>query len=490
MLDGGGGGGGWGSGPTNFEDFSHEALKGMIDGARPAELTASGKALLDAKETLETLTTALETRISRLEWTGKSAESFREWTGKVMVATRKFAQHSGAVGTAMDHAGSELSFALLTMPEVPANAKMIVDSNGDKRLVCQPGDTPDKKAMVASAKTELEKARQEAIRRMESLSSTYTVTTETLAKAPAVDFPPLPALPTVSHGGGGGTTNGGRRTSNYSTVKTGVGKDGGTLIPGHGPSGDGGTNQVDGSVGPGGVGSVAGGAGGGGYVPPKDTGLLGTGPFQNGPATLPDPGPIAPGQGPVGTPPGGQQGLPNGLPMFPGGKTNAFPPSGKTGGFPPGKSGGSKAQLTSNPLNNGRGPNMTSNTEGLTGGKPTGRGPTGGGTGQNNPPGTGPRGGAGGRRFTGQSGGVVGGTPRTAGASGQFSSGGSGLAGRPGAGAGSQVGGARGAGMRGGGGMGAGGGRDERNRRQRADYLHEEEETWTGNRTSAPPVVD
>ncbi|MEU0938942.1 hypothetical protein, partial [Embleya sp. NPDC005971] len=31
--------------------------------------------------------------------------------------------------------------------------------------VCQPGDTPDKKAMVASAKTELEKARQEAIRR-------------------------------------------------------------------------------------------------------------------------------------------------------------------------------------------------------------------------------------------------------------------------------------------------------------------------------------
>ncbi|MYS84571.1 hypothetical protein [Embleya scabrispora] len=482
MLDAGGGGGGWGSGPTNFEEYSHEALKAMIDGARPAELTASGKALLDAKETLETLTTALETRISRLEWTGKSAESFREWTGKVMVATRKFAEHSGKVGTAMDHAGSELSFALLTMPEVPANAKLIVDSNGEKRLVCQPGDTPDKKAMVTSAKTELEKARQEAIRRMESLSSTYTVTTETLAQAPAIDFPPLPALPTVSHSGGGGSTNGGRRTTNNVTVKTTGDKDGGTLIPGHGPTGRGGENLIEGSDGSGGVGSVG---GGGGYVSPKDTGLLGTGPFQNGPATLPDPGPMVTGQGPIGTPPsgGGPRGLPNGLPMFPGGKTGGFPPGGK--------SGGSKAQLTSNPLNNQRGPNATSNTEGLTGGRQTGRGPTGGGGGHNNSGGgTGPRGGAGGRRFTGQNGGVVGGTARSAGASGQFSSGGSGLAGRAGAGAGSQVGGGRGAGMRGGGGMGAGGGRDERNRRQRADYLHEEEETWTGDRTTTPPVVD
>ncbi|MFI6583502.1 WXG100 family type VII secretion target [Embleya sp. NPDC050493] len=478
MLDAGGGGGGWGSGPTNFEEYSHEALKGMIDGARPAELTASGKALLDAKETLETLTTALETRISRLEWTGKSAESFREWTGKVMVATRKFAEHSGRVGTAMDHAGSELSFALLTMPEVPANAKMIVESNGEKRLVCQPGDTPDKKAMVASAKTELEKARQEAIRRMESLSSTYTVTTETLTKPPAIDFPPLPALPTVSHGGGGGTSNGPRRTSNHSTVKTTVGKDGGTLIPGHGPSGNGGDNLIDGSNGSGVVGSVGGGIDGGGYVPPKDTGLLGQEPFRNGPATLPDPGPTAPG--PIGTPPGGgnPQGQPPGLPMFPGGKTGGFPPGGKTGGFPPGKSGSSKAQLTSNPPANGRGPNMTSNAEGLTGGRPTGRGSIGGGAGHNNPGGgAGPRGAGGGRRFTGQSGGVVGGTPRAAGA-GQFSSGGSGLAGRGAAG------------MRGGGGTGTDGGHDQRNRRQRADYLHEEEETWVGDRTTAPPVVD
>ncbi|WP_439676252.1 WXG100 family type VII secretion target [Embleya sp. MST-111070] len=490
MVADAGGGGGWGDGPTKFDEFSHEALKKMIDGARPAELTASGKALLDAKETLETLTTALETRISRLEWKGKSADSFRDWAGKVMVATRKFAEHSGTVGTAMDHAGSELSFALLTMPEVPANAKVIVDSNGDKKLLCQPGDSPDKKVLVESAKTELEKARQEAIRRMESLGSTYTVTTETLAKAPAVEFPPLPALPQVTHHGGGGTTGDPRRTGDNSTVRTTTGRDGGTLIPGHGPNGDGGV-VYSGSDGSGSGGSGSGGVGGpGGYVPPVGTDLQGTGPFQNGPTPVLDgpPGPTGPGlPGPGGSGPF-QQNPPGGLP-------GGFPPpaGGKVGIPPGGKTGVTKAQLTSNPLpGNGRNPNVQSSTEPVTGGRPFGRGPGGGGGGEHPSGGRfgGKPGGAGGRRFTGQSGGVVGGTPRTASGAGRFSSGGSGLAGRAGAGAGGQAGAGRG-GMRGGGGMGAGGGeRDQRNRRQRADYLREEEETWVGDRTTAPPVVD
>ncbi|MGC0423096.1 WXG100 family type VII secretion target [Embleya sp. AB8] len=492
-----GGGGGWGDGPTNFEQFSHEALKSMIDGARPAELTTSGQALLDAKETLETVTTALETRISRLEWTGTSADNFRDWAGKVMVATRKFAEHSGQVGKAMNHAGGELSFALLSMPPVPANAKLIVDSNGDKRLMCKPGDSSDKKVLVANAKTELETARQEAIRRMESLSSTYNVTTETLAKSPAVQFPPLPALPAGSSSDGGGPLSGGGRTTSRSSVHTGSGDGGGTLNPGNGPSNHGGganyaydvssSSRHDG----GSVGGVAGG-GTGGYVPPQGTGLLGNGPLQGGstpvlPVTGGPPGGLPPtGPGPVG---GGPAGLPpiGGFPV-------GFPPGGRTGGVPPvGKGNGPK--LSANPPFGGRPNNAPANPEGLSGGRPFQRPPGGGHAGgEHTAPGgrAGVRGGgAGGRRFTGQAGGVVGGTPRTPGSAGQFSSGGSGLAGRPNAGAGSQVGAGRGAGMRGGaGGAGTGGEHDERNRRQRADYLHEDEETWVGDRDTAPPVVD
>src|SRR4051794_10774967 len=94
-----GGGGGWGDGPTNFEEYSHAALRSMLEGARPTELTTTGQKLMDSQATLESLTNALETRISRLDWTGKAADNFREWAGQVMVTTRKFADHAGKVSS-------------------------------------------------------------------------------------------------------------------------------------------------------------------------------------------------------------------------------------------------------------------------------------------------------------------------------------------------------------------------------------------------------
>ncbi|MYW05544.1 hypothetical protein GT354_46200 [Streptomyces sp. SID3343] len=76
----------------------------------------------------------------------------------------------------------------------------------------------------------------------------------------------------------------------------------------------------------------------------------------------------------------------------------------------------------------------------------------------------------------------MGGAPRSGGQARAFSNGGSGLGQRPAGG--------RGGMMRGGAAGSSAGREEERNRRDRADYLREEEETWVGDRRTAPPVVD
>ncbi|MFE2723140.1 WXG100 family type VII secretion target [Kitasatospora sp. NPDC059327] len=394
-------------------------------------------------------------------------------------------------------------------------------------------------AEAATAKKKVDQEHQEAINQMVKLGQAYEAAT---TKLNALEMPTLPGAPGGDEvsggenvpvgGGGGGTGSGG-----YSrTPHAGVGGGGGSYSPPGGGGGGGGSvtprPPVPGPQGPGGSGHVD-------PVPPRtgpsplpqDPGVPGptptpvpTHPGGDRPGTGIDSVPTAPtipGQtGPVG--PGGGGSLPPTVPGgtpahpgFPGGQPgggplpfNTFGPSGGGGGSLPPKGVGPASGRTS--TFGGGGALPPKSTPGVPGGgqafgareaqggrAAAGNGMGGSGGGMHPGMGGGHGGGASGgsargRGLTSTGGGTVGGSKGPA-AGGAFTPGGTGLRSRAaGAGAGGENGSRSGQnGMPGGPGMTGGAGKSERDRRKRADYLHEDEETWTsGTPQSNPGVIE
>lgn len=378
---------------------------------------------------------------------------------------------------------------------------------------------------------ELYDAHQEAIRQMEKLGEAYTAATTTLTGLG--DNVVLPGTPETNRDG----------SSDYSSSGSSSGSYGGGALPR--------TRSTSGSV-KGSYGPPSGNDGGpvmtrrdpvwnreepihpghSDPVPPYDRGQLPPPPQDPGtpvpPSTPSDPVhrpgtgldslptlpdqtvPVGAGSGPGGTPsyPGG----PDGLPGLPGGGPVAGYPGGTGGGSVPTRgigsipgTGGGSIPARTGPFGGGSIPGK-SGTPGLPSGTVFGRegapgggrigGSSTGGTGGMHPGmggGHGVVGGAGGSRgrgLTSTPGGTVGGRKGPA-AAGEFTPGGTGLRNRAAA-AEAAEGGAR-SGQNGMMAPGAGGhgNRKERDRRNRADYLHEDEETWTsGTPHSNPDVVE
>lgn len=238
-------------------------------------------------------------------------------------------------------------------------------------------------------------------------------------------------------------------------------------------------------------------------LPGTDINSVPTLPTVPGPTTPGVPGIVPPsGPGVPGTPGG-----PGGGPAFPGTGPTVFP------GFPGGGGGSTQSRTgsvnPSRPSTFGGGPASSKNGAPATGGGPVfgsreaqaGRsgapgGPGGmGAGGMHGGAGGGGATGSRGRGLTSTGGGTVGGRKGPT-AGGEFTPGGSGLRNRAGG-----AGGAGGTGPEGGsrsgqngmmgGGAAGGAGRSERDRRKRADYLHEDDETWTnGTPQSNPGVIE
>ncbi|MEU4115142.1 WXG100 family type VII secretion target [Kitasatospora sp. NPDC028055] len=382
-------------------------------------------------------------------------------------------------------------------------------------------------------------AHQEAIRQMEKLGEAYAAATTTLNGLG--DNVVLPGTPetsrdTASDYSGGGTTGGSYRGTLPGPRSSGGSVKGSYNSPG-GNYGGVSMTPRDPAAGrqestyPGHTGPVPPHSGGQLPPPPQDPGTPAPPSHPSDPVTRPGTGldsiptlpdqttPVGPGGGPVlPSGPGGTQGYPGGpdgrggLPGVPGsGPISGFPAGTGGGSVPtkgigsiPGKGGGS-VPLRTGPFNGGSTPGkagtpgLPSGTvfgrEGAPGGGRVGGSPMGGGMGGMHPGmggGHGVVGGSGGSRgrgLTSTPGGTVGGRKGPA-AGGEFTPGGTGLRNR--AAAGAAEGGAR-SGQNGMMAPGAGGhgGKKERDRRDRADYLHEDEETWiSGTPHSNPDVIE
>ncbi|MEU3572571.1 hypothetical protein AB0E96_29725 [Kitasatospora sp. NPDC036755] len=390
------------------------------------------------------------------------------------------------------------------------------------------------------AKAKVDKEHQEAVLQMEKLAQAYNAATTTLNGIPTdVVLPGTPGsgsrggdsdLPSGGGSGSAGGSGGRVRSPRLS---------GGNVGGGSNPSGDG--NYGGGKVlprdpGAGGPGPSNPGStpppshGGGGQLPPapQDPGVstppsypsepvnrpgtdlnslppaptlpTQTGPYGPGGGQLPTDGPTTlPGypSGPNG--PGTGPGVPGGgpVPGFPTGTGGGSVPAkgGGGSGFLPGKGGGQIPARTT-PFGGGPGqgrggtPGLPSGTvfgareagpAGMGGGMHPGMGSAHGGA-------VGAGGGSRGRGLASTTGGTVGGRKGPT-AGGEFTPGGTGLRNRAAA-AGEGGPQARQNGMMTPGTAGHGG-RNERDRRKRADYLHEDEETWTsGTPHSNPDVIE
>ncbi|MFD4659899.1 hypothetical protein ACFWP2_30200 [Kitasatospora sp. NPDC058444] len=543
-------------GTTDFDSIDHAVLKGMVDGAKPAEVLKRAGQLQDAGRVLSELSKALQAHLGQVSWEGPAAENFKTWVGNLYKSAAIIAQHSTTAGSAMTQAGEALSTARAAVPPLPQTEIDAVAKHNSQTVYIPPAAAQnivgqsvdsymasvDKNWVTADAakqaKAKIEKERQEAILQLEKLAQAYSAATTTLNGLD--DNVALPGTPgggndrdsktTYPVGGGSGGGQGGSVRS----PRTGVGSVGG----GSNPSGDG--NYGGGKVlprdpGAGGPGPSNPGNttppphGGGGQLPPapQDPGTsippsypsdpvnrpgtdlnslppaptlpTQTGPYGPGGGQLPTDGPTTlPGypngpSGPGG--PGGGPGIPSGGPV------TGFP-SGPGGGTVPTKGGGQIQPRTSTfgggpAQGKGSTPGLPSGTvfgareAGPGGGRVGGPGGAGGmhpGMGGAHGGAVGAGGGSRGRGLSSTTGGTVGGRKGPT-AGGEFTPGGTGLRNRA---AGAAEGGAqsRQNGMMTPGAAGHGG-RNERDRRKRADYLHEDEETWTsGTPHSNPDVIE
>ncbi|MEV7187226.1 hypothetical protein [Kitasatospora sp. NPDC093102] len=382
---------------------------------------------------------------------------------------------------------------------------------------------------------EIYMAHQEAIHQMEKLAQAYVAAATTLnGLGDGVVLPGTPGSDrnrndsTTASGGSGGSAGSG---GSVRAPRTGSGSTGGTVRPAGGGGHGGGTvlpeGPGSGGPGPSSSGYTPAPPHGGGQLPPapQDPGTSTPPSYPSDPVNRPGtdlnslpPAPTLPTQtGPYG-PGGGQLPMdgPTTLPGYPNGPSGpntgpGVPGGGPVPGFPVGPGGGTfqnkgggQIQPRTTPFGGGPGQGR-SGTPGLPSGTVFGAreaGPGGGrvggpvGMGGGMHPGmggahggaVGAGGGSRGRGLASTTGGTVGGRkgPTTGG---EFTPGGTGLRNRA---AGAAEGGAQ---SRQNGMMAPGtaghGGRNERDRRKRADYLHEDEETWTsGTPHSNPDVIE
>lgn len=513
---------------TKFEDMSLEELRGLLAGGQGEKVASVGRSLKRAADKIQEAAETLKLKSDRVAWEGGSAQAFQSWTSDLVTASFQLTDFTRGVGHNIEIAGNKLTETKNSLPEVSPGDVAILKALEDNPTAGGMFDPVTGVTAYDQAKAAVEKPRLDAAAALHTLASTYTTSAEVIGRLPKPQFRPPPDVIRVGKmpstdmediGGAAGVVAAAGVAAASQTSLAGGPSGGGTVTPYTSPA-----NSSAGA-----------------WPPPQGVGAPPV--VTAGQVT---PGTLPPGSNLLGQAPGTSQTQHSGAGQVTGSGPNSSGPTSSVvgrspvGGLPPttGQGSGTSGGTKGGPVRGGT-TGITGGTGGQvrpgTSGGGRSAGPSGlrtggveGGTvrpGQM--PGAGearsatsprtgvPMGGVGaggapgatgstgrtvaGRPPIGTPGGVVGGSGAVPASRGQFSSGGSGL--RTGAGqapAGSNgsapgtVGQRSGRPMGGAMGAGAATGSDERaRRRQRADYLEEDEETWGGAQSggAVPPVI-
>lgn len=533
-------------GGTSFESMSHEQMLAWLDQANSGVVQAAADRLVAAATEIRKIADELKVRPQWVRWKGEGATAFRTWSADLANTTHRLGDFSEDSAKWLTRASEAIATAQASIPRDKGGAE-----GNLKAAQASPND-PDARAVGAKSAGELarleaaeEKVRQEAAAEMRKLGQAYRLSAEQLEGLERPRFRPLPegvqpgpqhfrqseapapegrgVAPSPTAGAAGGPSAVALPPSSAENVAPSGGAGGGPDGPGTAQRPPVPQAPDPGSVGPVPVGPVP--------VEPVGVEIDGTSaPPQTSPAPPANPGgppssgrpdggtaqptgvfpptsggprlavnpaipsapgramptggrpPTLPGTGPTGPVPG--RSLAGGPPAPPHSPGTVRPVVGGTPSLPPGRAGGAP-------------PGSSAGRDGIVGGRPAPsvpgglpRGPVAGGP----ITGTGGGGTPVGRSPMGSGNGVVGGQPRQRGSAGEargFTPGGSGLGqGRSAAGGGPA------AGPTGRNGMPPNtsrpsGARCDDQRRDRPDYLAEDQEVWRQDgRRVVPPVID
>ncbi len=499
--------------------MDYASLKSLSEQMNGEQISAAGRRLVESAQLLRDATLALFLKRETVVWTGSAGDRFHKWTQSLTNSTFQLADFVHNQGTRLEFVGGTVIEAKARFPQVSQER---LDQHA--AMVANPVPLPGADAGAAAAAMvqsdkEIRDAQVGAAEQMRIIAQSYEGAAYTMQLEPRPEFHKpadvhdvqfFRASEDVSVGGGSGG-------SGSSAVSGGSSQ-------GYGSGGrvsGGATAQVDptayadsgaGTVSGGHVGSVVP-SGVTAVTPPLAADLAQVTPTSYAPApVVPDTSLAVAPQTPTNVPASVVSSAPTG---FVGGSTGSSGGSGivgaggrvqpgarvsgiggKTTGAAPSASGGVLPRRSEGVVGGTARPGQQQPHEGRVSGGRTGM-PMTGGVG-----GPAPSGGAAGRSVTGRPlggvpGGVVGGAPASGrpGSRREFTTGGSGLrsrdttsAGASGSSTGGTSHGRPGGGMHGGAAAAPPAG--ERGRRERADYLTEDDEYWNGRRNDGvPPVI-
>ncbi|MFF0072391.1 WXG100 family type VII secretion target [Streptomyces sp. NPDC005494] len=472
--------------------MSHETMLAWLDKANSGAIQGASDRLVSAATEIRKIAEDLKVRPQMVEWKGEGADAFRTWSADLANATLRLGDYSEGASKWLAQASDALASAQVAIPRTDASAEANLKAAQAARN--DPDASAVQKKSLETLLAAKESNRQEAAAQMRRLAQSYSFSASQMDGLEKPVFPPPPGAIVPE------------RVSDRDSAGQDYVRDGAAS----GGVGSGATAYA----------STVPVTGGPDATRVQDTPVL-RAPAQSAPvdmsidsvATLP-PSPSVPAGAPPAPPVTGRVDAgpslisPSMPPVLGGGSKGVPGPAGKftgTGVRPPTLPG--QSGLTAGTA--GRMPR----DGGITGGRPVaqtagrppgglprgtvvgaegthaGRGGMGhGGAGLGGAGGGNQSGIVGGRRLSGETGGMVGGRPQQPGRSGgrPFTPGGTGLVRSSGSSEG-----ARGAGPVGRGAAPQRSGEARRDEGERPDYLVEDEETWQqGRRRIVPPVID
>jgi hypothetical protein len=235
------------SGPpsaTDFENMSHEQLHSMLADANSGHVGDLATHLSTVSTHINQVAHDLKAHVNALVYEGKGSDAFRDWTNQTANATLKLGTYAQNASSYMTHASSAIGDAHGGMPPLS-------ETTGAQQMLHEAttqmtdGSTADADKRAAIASTRIETTRQEAIKQMRSLASSYSTAGQQINSLAPPTFPPPAnsmdgwhepnsyvalsgpgsdgsALPLTNGGpGGGGVTN--ARTSHSVVTSPGGG---------------------------------------------------------------------------------------------------------------------------------------------------------------------------------------------------------------------------------------------------------------------------
>ncbi|GAA2606999.1 hypothetical protein GCM10010424_68730 [Streptomyces lienomycini] len=172
-------------GRTNFENYTLNDMRDLVEQTNPEDLTSSGEALYSARTAIQEAAGELKGHVDRVHWVGESGDAFRKWGRSLVTSTEDLGEYAAGAADQISAAAAGLAAVRVAMP--PRDSRAVPTLPKSFPADEQVPDNKDYAAAVAA-----EKNRQEAINQMNRLSSYYAVSREQLQNLPAPTFETMP----------------------------------------------------------------------------------------------------------------------------------------------------------------------------------------------------------------------------------------------------------------------------------------------------------